>query len=183
VSGPDNRPVVLLVTPDEFDLYPLSTYLAQEGFLPQRAAPDDVIAALDVVRPDLILLSQLVDDRAGLDVCTQVTGRSAAPVVILAGWDSDDVEQGLNGADHYVVWPQRRREMVARLRAVVRRVRSRDMVDRAVSTGRCKDFGESFGWCHPAEGLSRSVVEHGGVAVEVGGGELGEVGPFGQPLA
>ena len=58
----------------------------------------------------------------GLDICTQVTGRSAAPVVILASWDSDGVEQRLNhGADHYVVWPQRRREMVARLRAVVRR--------------------------------------------------------------
>ena len=122
MSGPDDRPVVLLVTPDAFDLYPLSTYLAEEGFRPQRAAPDHVIAAPDEVRPDLILLSELVDDPAGLDMCTQVTGRSAAPVVILASWDSDGVEQRLNHrADHYVVWPQRRREMVARLRAVVRR--------------------------------------------------------------
>jgi DNA-binding response OmpR family regulator len=122
VTLPDSRPVVLIVTPDDFDLYALRTVLQQEGFRTHATLARDAVASLGAVGPQLVLVSQLVDARGGLDVCARIRRRSTVPIVVLASWDSgDDIEAGLHeGADHYVVWPQRRREMVARLRAVLR---------------------------------------------------------------
>ncbi len=73
--------------------------------------------------PIFVLLSLLLRDLSGLEVCCRLRRRSEVPVVMLSGTDSvSEPEVGLAlGADDYVVWPTRRREMVARLRAVLRR--------------------------------------------------------------
>jgi DNA-binding response OmpR family regulator len=122
--GPDLRPLVLVVTSDDQHQYQLTVHLQREGFRTHGLiGDDDVMASIDRLRPDLVLVSQFHDAPAGIDTCSLVRQRSAVPVVMLTGWDAEElIEAGLRaGADHCVVWPQRRHEMVARLRAVLRR--------------------------------------------------------------
>jgi DNA-binding response OmpR family regulator len=87
---------------------------------------DDGLRALDVfdeVWPDLALVSLRLGDLSGLDLCRRLRRRFRVPVVMLAtNSPACQPEVGLGlGADDYVVWPHRKREMVARLRAVLRR--------------------------------------------------------------
>jgi DNA-binding response OmpR family regulator len=74
------------------------------------------------VSPALVLVSLLLGDLSGLEVCCRLRRRTSVPIVMVTSSDSAcEPEVGLDlGADQYVVWPQRRREMVARLRAVLR---------------------------------------------------------------
>ena len=120
----DLRPVVLIVASDDLHWYQLSVRLHQEGFRTSGVgAGDDALASIDRLRPDLVLVSLFFDHASGLDECSRIRRRTGVPMVALTGWDADELaEEALAaGADHCVVWPQRRQEMVTRLRAVLRR--------------------------------------------------------------
>lgn len=100
-------------------------YLAQAGLEVFEAATGN--DALDVVareRPDLIVLDLGLPDMDGLDVLRRVRADSSVPVVILtARSDEIDLVVGLElGADDYVVKPFGSKELVARVRALLRRV-------------------------------------------------------------
>jgi two-component system response regulator RegX3 len=98
--------------------------LKREGFL-VKVATDGVEAleVFDQVRPDLVLLDVWLPRMSGIDVCREIRTRSRVPIIMVTAKSSEiDTVVGLEvGADDYVTKPYRLRELVARMRAVLRR--------------------------------------------------------------
>jgi DNA-binding response OmpR family regulator len=84
----------------------------------------EAIALAAELQPDLMLLDVMLSDGSGLDVCREVRRHSSLPIIMLtARGDETDRVVGLElGADDYVVKPFSARELIARIRAVLRRV-------------------------------------------------------------
>lgn len=102
----------------------LSQYLATDGFDVIEAGDGDAaVAAVTDESPDLVLLDLMLPKRNGLDVLGFIRGTSQLPVILLtARGDESDRVRGLEaGADDYVVKPFSAREVVARVRSVLRR--------------------------------------------------------------
>lgn len=102
----------------------LGIVLRGEGFEPTFCA--DGSSALDVFRssrPDLVLLDLMLPGKDGIEVCRMIRAESGVPIVMLtAKGDTVDVVLGLeSGADDYVVKPFKPKELVARVRARLRR--------------------------------------------------------------
>lgn len=120
-------PTVLVVEDEESFIEALVVGLKREGFL-VRVARDGVegIEMFDQVRPDLILLDVWLPRMSGIDVCREVRTRSRVPIIMVTAKSSEiDTVVGLEvGADDYVTKPYRLRELVARMRAVLRRAPS-----------------------------------------------------------
>ena len=115
----------ILVVDDEKNIVHLSRlYLSNEGYRVEEAY--DGLQALEKVRavsPDLIILDLMMPEMDGLSVCREVRKTSNVPIIILTARD-DDVDKivGLEvGADEYVTKPFNPRELVARVKAVLRR--------------------------------------------------------------
>ncbi|BDP42853.1 DNA-binding response regulator [Deinococcus aetherius] len=117
---------LILIVEDEPQLAEvLEAYARQEGYRTERA--DDGNAALTAYRaanPDLILLDIMLPGRSGLDVLKTVRADGSTPVILVtARAEETDQIVGLElGADDYVVKPFRPREVMARVKAVLRRV-------------------------------------------------------------
>ncbi|HVF06500.1 MAG TPA: response regulator transcription factor [Frankiaceae bacterium] len=115
----------LLVVDDEPSISePLMFMLRREGFDVSVAANGpDALAEFDRVGPDLVLLDLMLPGMPGTDVCRALRQRSNVPVIMLTARDSEiDKVVGLElGADDYVTKPFSTRELVARIRAVLRR--------------------------------------------------------------
>lgn len=116
---------LILIVEDEPHLAEvLEAYAKQEGFRSERAA--DGNAALTLYRaakPDLVLLDIMLPGKNGLDVLRSIRQDGATPVILVtARAEESDHIVGLElGADDYVVKPFRPREVMARVRAVLRR--------------------------------------------------------------
>jgi two-component system response regulator MtrA len=84
---------------------------------------DEALDAFRDYRPDLVLLDLMLPGKDGIDVCKEIRAESGVPIVMLtAKGDTVDVVVGLeSGADDYVVKPFKPKELVARIRARVRR--------------------------------------------------------------
>jgi two-component system response regulator RegX3 len=123
----------VLIVEDEASISePLSSHLSREGFEPAVAATAE--AARAEVRsspPDLILLDVMLPDGDGRDLCREIRTSSDVPIVMLTarGEDADKIVGLELGADDYVVKPFSAGELVARIRAILRRGRIPD--DRA----------------------------------------------------
>jgi two-component system response regulator MtrA len=118
------RGSVLVVDDDASLAEMLSIVLRQEGFDSRIVGRGDV--ALDAFRdykPDLVLLDLMLPGKDGIDVCKEIRAESGVPIVMLtAKGDTIDVVVGLeSGADDYIVKPFKPKELVARIRARVRR--------------------------------------------------------------
>ena len=89
--------------------------MATDGF--------EALERFDIVRPDLVLLDVMLPRLSGIDVCRQLRKRSQVPIIMVTAKGSEiDTVVGLEvGADDYVTKPYRLRELVARMRAVLRR--------------------------------------------------------------
>jgi two-component system, OmpR family, response regulator RegX3 len=114
--------VRLLVVEDEDAIAePLVEGLEREGFAVERVATGK--AALDAAAADLVLLDLRLPDLDGLEVCRRLRQRSQVPIIVVtARGEEVDRVVGLElGADDYVVKPFGVRELVARIRAVLRR--------------------------------------------------------------
>ena len=85
----------------------------------------------DDVAPDLVLLDVMLPKVSGIDVCRELRSRSSVPIIMVTAKGAEiDTVVGLEvGADDYVTKPYRLRELVARMRAVLRR-RSADEAPR-----------------------------------------------------
>jgi two-component system response regulator RegX3 len=117
-------PTVLVVEDEESFIEALVVGLKREGFL-VKVARDGVegLDLFDQVRPDLILLDVWLPRMSGIDVCRELRTRSRVPIIMVTAKSSEiDTVVGLEvGADDYVTKPYRLRELVARMRAVLRR--------------------------------------------------------------
>ena len=116
--------MVLLVEDEETITVPLTEALAREGFRTETAG--SLATGLEIARsrrPDLVLLDVMLPDGSGFDLLRELRADERMPVIMLtARGDEADRVLGLElGADDYVVKPFSARELVARIRAVLRR--------------------------------------------------------------
>ena len=115
---------VLVVEDEESFSDPLAYMLGKEGFDVAVAADGHAaLAEFDRNGADLVLLDLMLPGISGTDVCRELRARSDVPVIMLTAKDSEiDKVVGLEiGADDYVTKPYSSRELVARIRAVLRR--------------------------------------------------------------
>ena len=122
---PETAPIRLLVVDDEASLRePLSSYLERQGFaVVQAASAAEARTLLRDDTPDLVLLDIMMPGEDGLSLCRHLTETRAIPTIFLtARGEATDRIVGLEiGADDYVVKPFEPRELVARIRSVLRR--------------------------------------------------------------
>jgi DNA-binding response OmpR family regulator len=115
---------VLLIDDDQRLVELLSSYLEQNG-MSLTGAPDGArgLAAMDAATFDAVLLDVMMPGLTGLEVCKRIRQKSRIPVIMLtAKGDETDRVVGLEiGADDYVAKPFSPRELLARIRAVLRR--------------------------------------------------------------
>ena len=116
--------LILLVEDEESITTPLAEALGREGFEAKVArTAAEAIRLGTKLRPDLVLLDLMLPDGSGFDVCRELRAASRVPIIILSakGEEADRVVGLELGADDYVVKPFSAREVVARIRAVLRR--------------------------------------------------------------
>ena len=115
----------ILIVEDEPSLSePLAYLLGREGYETVIAA-DGLAAVVEFDRngADLVLLDLMLPGLSGTEVCREIRTRSSVPIIMLTAKDSEvDIVVGLElGADDYVTKPYSTRELLARMRAVLRR--------------------------------------------------------------
>ncbi|WP_442905143.1 MtrAB system response regulator MtrA [Gordonia sp. MMO-8] len=118
------KPRVLVVDDDAALAEMLTIVLRNEGFEPFVVGDGtQALTAVREVRPDLVLLDLMLPGMNGIDVCRVLRADSGVPIVMLtAKSDTVDVVLGLeSGADDYMVKPFKPKELVARIRARLRR--------------------------------------------------------------
>src|SRR5947208_9088925 len=118
------QPVVLVVADDPSVVEALTIGLSREGFRVVSVGDGfEAIQRFDEVSPDIVLLDVMLPKVSGIDVCRQLRKRSQVPIIMVTAKGAEiDTVVGLEvGADDYVTKPYRLRELVARMRAVLRR--------------------------------------------------------------
>ena len=118
-------PLILVVDDEQSYRDALSIALQREGFLVETAADGpEAIARFDATKPALVLLDVMLPKISGVDVCRDLRARSRVPIIMVTARNSEiDAVVGLEvGADDYVTKPFRLRELIARVRAALRRV-------------------------------------------------------------
>jgi len=131
VGAPSGPPIEtagrgrILVVDDDASLAEMLTIvLRQEGFESRMCSRGDLaMNEFRDYRPDLVLLDLMLPGKDGIDVCREIRAESGIPIVMLtAKGDTVDVVVGLeSGADDYVVKPFKPKELIARIRARIRR--------------------------------------------------------------
>lgn len=130
---------ILMVEDEEALSEPLAFLLGREGFQVQVVA-DGVSAVAEFERSgaDLVLLDLMLPGQSGTEVCKQIRATSSVPIIMLTAKDSElDKVLGLElGADDYVTKPYSSRELIARIRAVLRRQgETEDLSSQTISAG------------------------------------------------
>ena len=115
---------ILIVEDEESVLDPLELLLTKEGFSIETARDGrEALEKFAKTNPDLILLDLMLPEISGTEVCRQIRLKSQVPIIMLTAKDTEvDKVVGLElGADDYVVKPYSKAELVARIKAVLRR--------------------------------------------------------------
>jgi len=115
---------VLLVEDEASIAEPLAEAIGREGFDTKVAGTAaEALTLASQIEPDLVLLDVMLPDGSGFDVCRELRQRSQVPIIMLTarGEEADRIVGLELGADDYVVKPFSAREVVARIRAVLRR--------------------------------------------------------------
>ena len=123
-----DRICVLVVDDEPSFREGLRVALEGEGFAVELAGDgEEALAMFESTRPDLVLLDVMLPRMSGIDVCQRIRGQADTPVIMVSAKREEiDTVVGLEvGADDYVSKPYRVRELVARMRTVLRRGSSR----------------------------------------------------------
>jgi two-component system response regulator RegX3 len=107
----------------------LTIGLEREGFAVEVAVDGiEALERFDAVAPDIVLLDVMLPRMSGVDVCRQLRKKTQVPIIMVTAKSAEiDTVVGLEvGADDYVTKPYRVRELVARMRAVLRRTGARE---------------------------------------------------------
>jgi two-component system, OmpR family, response regulator RegX3 len=123
-SSPSGTVTVLVVEDEEAFIDALTVGLLREGFNIEIARDGaEALDRFDEVAPDLVLLDVMLPTVSGIDVCRELRRRTDVPIIMVTAKAAEiDTVVGLEvGADDYVTKPYRLRELVARMRAVLRR--------------------------------------------------------------
>jgi len=163
----EDQPRLLLVDDEATLRVPLAEYLARQGFRVTEA--DNAARARSVLRdevPDLVLLDIMMPGEDGLSLCRHMVEARDIPVILLtAKGEATDRIVGLEiGADDYVVKPFEPRELVARIRSVLRR---------AHRSGAPVEDNEAYlfeGW--QLDPLKRRLIDPEGVVVPISSAEF-----------
>ncbi|MEO8264887.1 MAG: response regulator transcription factor [Ilumatobacteraceae bacterium] len=118
------QPVVLVVEDEPSFVEALTIGLTREGFRVVSVGDGfEAVQRFDDVQPDIVLLDVMLPRLSGIDVCRQLRKRSHVPIIMVTAKGAEiDTVVGLEvGADDYITKPYRMREVVARMRAVLRR--------------------------------------------------------------
>ena len=118
------QPVVLVVEDEPSFVEALTIGLTREGFRVISVTDGfEAVQRFDEVQPDIVLLDVMLPRLSGIDVCRQLRKRSQVPIIMVTAKGAEiDTVVGLEvGADDYITKPYRMREVVARMRAVLRR--------------------------------------------------------------
>ena len=165
----DTAPVTILLVDDEPSLrQPLAEYLSGQGFVVHEA--ENAAAARSRLlqsQPDLILLDIMMPGEDGLSLCRHLIEAKGLPVILLtARGEATDRIVGLEmGADDYVVKPFEPRELVARIRSVLRRAQPGSHTDPA------SDLLYGFeGWS--LDPLKRKLTDPQGTVVPISTAEF-----------
>ncbi|HXW32564.1 MAG TPA: response regulator transcription factor [Acidimicrobiales bacterium] len=133
-AAPGEKVKVMVAEDEESFVEALVIGLTREGF-DVTAASDgaEALALFDRLQPDLVLLDIMLPKLSGIDVCRAIRSRSSVPIIMVTAKGTEiDTVVGLEvGADDYVTKPYRLRELVARMRAVLRRSADQDGGDRS----------------------------------------------------
>lgn len=128
MTDTSNRPVRVLIVEDEPSfLEALRVGLGREGFAVDVARDGrDALVRFEAAQPDIILLDVMLPRLSGIDVCREIRLSSDVPIIMVtAKGEEIDAVLGLEiGADDYITKPYRFRELVARMRALLRRAGS-----------------------------------------------------------
>lgn len=119
-----NKQIILIVDDDENIAELISLYLTKECFDTKMVYNgEDALRAFDTYQPNLILLDLMLPGIDGYQVCREVRAKSSTPIIMLsAKGEVFDKVLGLElGADDYIMKPFDSKELVARIRAVLRR--------------------------------------------------------------
>ena len=155
-------PTILLVDDEQTLREPLAEYLSRQGFgVIQAASAAEARSRLREEAPDLVLLDIMMPGEDGLSLCRHLSESRAIPTILLtAKGEAMDRIIGLEiGADDYVVKPFEPRELVARIRSVLRR---------AAKGGTAPAEDELFefeGW--RLDPLKRRLIDPEGVVVPI----------------
>lgn len=133
-----SQPVVLVVEDEPSFVEALTIGLTREGFRVDAVSDGfDAVRRFDELQPDIVLLDVMLPRLSGIDVCRQLRKKSHVPIIMVTAKGAEiDTVVGLEvGADDYITKPYRMRELVARMRAVLRRSPSDNTLASELSPG------------------------------------------------
>ncbi len=119
-----STPTILIVEDEDSFVEALTVGLNREGFRVEVAQDGaTALTRFHEVKPDLVLLDLMLPRISGIDVCREIRKTSTVPIIMVTAKSAEiDMVVGLEvGADDYITKPYRMRELVARLRALLRR--------------------------------------------------------------
>lgn len=131
-------PLILLVDDDARLREIVGMALEEEGYGVRTVeSGEEALGVLDADEPDLLILDVMLPGRDGFELCRDIRQRSPVPILMLtAKTDTVDIVVGLeSGADDYVTKPFVTKELLARIRALLRRARDRATLPRTIALG------------------------------------------------
>jgi two-component system OmpR family response regulator len=125
----ETKPLVLVVDDEESILEAVAFNLTHEGYRADTSTNgEEAIRLFEATKPDLVILDYMLPDRSGVEVCRAMRALADVPVLFLTARDQleDKVQAFESGADDFLCKPFKFKELMVRLRSLLRRAGARD---------------------------------------------------------